>query len=87
MRGSSVTSPTARAAGDTIAGSLTPGWVSFQRNYPRHAPMSAVFVRRIVNTLEPDNYDPLYTLGGGAIDATQNKLSTPPANRHVLGQR
>ena len=65
MRGSAVahTADGTLLTGDTIAGCHAPGWVSFPRNYPRHVPMSAAVVRRIVETLEPYDYDRLYTLG------------------------
>lgn len=55
MLGSSVarTADGTLLAGDTITGSLAPGWVTFQRNFPKHIPLSAAVVRRIVDGLEP----------------------------------
>ncbi|WP_024803453.1 hypothetical protein [Nocardia sp. BMG51109] len=69
--------------GDTIAGCLTPNWVSFQRNYPQHLPMSASVVRRIVDTLTPYPYDRLYTLGGDTIDHDAERIVAAAANRHI----
>ncbi|MEU7766661.1 hydrolase [Nocardia sp. NPDC049190] len=85
MRGSAVahTADGALLTGDTIAGCHTPGWVSFQRNYPRHVPMSAAVVRRIVETLEPYDYDRLYTLGGDTIDHDAKSIVRAAANRHI----
>jgi hypothetical protein len=85
MRGSSVarTADGTLLTGDTIAGSLTPGWVSFQRNYPRHVPMSAAVVRRIVDALEPYSYDRLYTLGGDTVDRDAKQVVRAAANRHI----
>ncbi|MDT5150141.1 MAG: hypothetical protein QOI01_1874 [Mycobacterium sp.] len=54
-------------AGDTIAGSLDSGWLSFQRNYPRHVALSAGTVQRLA-TAAALEFDRLYTLGGGAIE-------------------
>ena len=34
--------------GDTISGGLVRDWVSFQRNFPKHVPLSPAVVRRIV---------------------------------------
>ncbi|MFV8308037.1 hypothetical protein [Mycolicibacterium peregrinum] len=38
--------------GDTISGGLARNWVSFQRNFPKHVPLSAAVVRRIVDRLD-----------------------------------
>lgn len=85
MPGSSVarTADGTLLSGDTIAGALTPGWVSFQRMLPRHVPMSAAVVRRIVDTLEPYDYDRLYTLGGDTLDHDAKAIVRAAATRHI----
>ncbi len=85
MRGSSValTADGTLLSGDTIAGALVPDWVSFQRNYPRHVPLSAAVVDRIVSRLDPYFYDRLYTLGGDTIDADANQIVMRAADRHI----
>ncbi|MBF6331768.1 hydrolase [Nocardia transvalensis] len=85
MRGSCVarTPDGTLLSGDTIAGALTPDWVSFQRNYPRHVPLSAAAVRRIVDGLEPYEFDRLYTLGGDTIDQNAKQIVRAAATRHI----
>ncbi|MGV9923245.1 hydrolase [Nocardia rhamnosiphila] len=85
MRGSSValTDDGTLLSGDTIAGALVPGWVSFQRNYPRHIPLSAAVVQRIVARLAPYSYDRLYTLGGDTIDHDAKQIVGLAADRHI----
>ncbi|MEV7548588.1 hypothetical protein AB0N89_03070 [Amycolatopsis sp. NPDC089917] len=61
--------------GDTISGGLAPDWVSFQRNFPKHIPMSAAVVRRIV--------DRLYTLGGDTIDRDARAVVRRSAETHI----
>jgi hypothetical protein len=70
-------------AGDTIAGSLDPGWLSFQRNYPRHVPLSAGTVQRLVDGLEALEFDRLYTLGGDAIEHQAHAVVRSAARRHI----
>jgi hypothetical protein len=69
--------------GDTISGSLDPGWLSFQRNFPRHVPMSAGTVRRLVDDLESVDFDRLYTLGGDAIERDAHDVARNAARRHI----
>ncbi|RDI65611.1 hydrolase [Nocardia pseudobrasiliensis] len=85
MRGSSVarTADGTLLSGDSIAGTLTPGWVSFQRNFPRHVPLSPTAVRRIVDTLAPYPYDRLYTLGGDTLDHDAKTIVEAAAVRHI----
>lgn len=85
MRGSSValTADGTLLTGDTITGSLAPGWVTFQRNFPKHIPLSAAVVRRIVDGLEPYEYDRLYTLGGHTIDHDAAQAVRRSAERHI----
>jgi hypothetical protein len=70
-------------AGDTVAGSLDPGWLSFQRNYPRHVPLSAGTVQRLVNDLEVLEFDRIYTLGGDAIERDAHAVVRRAARRHI----
>lgn len=69
--------------GDTISGALALGWVSFQRSFPKHVPLSAAVVRRIVDRLEPHEYDRLYTLGGDAIDRGAKQAVRRSAESHI----
>lgn len=70
-------------AGDTISGSLDPGWLSFQRNFPRHVPMSAGTVGRLVEDLEAVDFDRLYTLGGDTIERNAHDVVRNAARRHI----
>lgn len=85
MRGSSIarTADGSLLTGDTITGSLAPGWVTFQRNFPKHIPLSAAVVQRIVDGLEPYEYDRLYTLGGHTIDHDAAQAVRKSAERHI----
>ena len=85
MKGSSValTTDGTLLTGDTIAGTLVPDWVSFQRNFPRHVPMSAAVVRRIFSRLDTYSYDRLYTLGGDTIDHDAKQIVHRSADRHI----
>jgi hypothetical protein len=70
-------------AGDTVAGSLDPGWLSFQRNYPRHVPLSAGTVQRLVDNLEDLEFDRLYTMGGDVIERDAHTVVRNAARRHI----
>jgi hypothetical protein len=85
MRGSAVarTADGTLLTGDTIAGSPKPDWVSFQRSLPHRVPLSAAVVRRIVDTLDPYDYDRLYTLGGDTIDHDAKQVVHNSATRHI----
>lgn len=69
--------------GDTIIGTLDPGWVAFQRNLPRRVPMSAVVVRRLVDDLDAYPFDRLYTLGGDVIESGAQDVVRRAARRHI----
>ena len=70
--------------GDTISGvPKAPAWVSFQRNYPKLVPLSPAVVRRIVDRLEPYEYDRLYTLGGDEIDQNAKEVVRRSAQSHI----
>ncbi|WP_028927030.1 hypothetical protein [Pseudonocardia acaciae] len=85
MKGSSVarTADGTLLTGDTISGALAPGWVSFQRSFPKHVPLSPAVVRRIVDALEPYEYDRLYTLGGDEIDSDAKRVVRRSAESHI----
>jgi hypothetical protein len=85
MRGSSValTADGTLLVGDTISGGLARDWVSFQRNFPKHVPLSPAVVRRIVDRLEPFHYDRLYTLGGDEIDHDAKDVVRRSAETHI----
>ncbi len=70
-------------SGDSISGGLAPNWVSFQRNFPKHIPLSAAVVRRIVDRLDGWSYDRLYTLGGDTIDADAKAVVHRSADAHI----
>lgn len=85
MRGSAValTADGTLLVGDTISGGLAENWVSFQRNFPKHIPLSAAVVRRIVDRLDPFDYDRLYTLGGDEIDQDAKAVVRRAAETHI----
>ncbi|WP_280465299.1 hydrolase [Nocardia brasiliensis] len=85
MRGSSVarTADGTLLTGDTVSGSLAPGWVTFQRNFPKHVPLSPAVVRRIVDRLDQFEYDRLYTLGGDTVDQDAKQAVHRSAERHI----
>lgn len=85
MRGSSValTADGTLLVGDTISGGLARNWVSFQRNFPKHVPLSAAVVRRIVDRLDRYDYDRLYTLGGDEIDSAAKGVVRRSAEIHI----
>lgn len=85
MRGSSValTADGTLLVGDTISGGLARNWVSFQRNFPKHVPLSAAVVRRIVDRLDGYDYDRLYTLGGDEIDSAAKEVVHRSADTHI----
>lgn len=53
--------------GDTMLPVAAAGWVTFMRSYPNKIPLSAGLVQRIVDRLEPYEFDRLYGLLGGKI--------------------
>lgn len=85
MRGSSValTGDGTLLVGDTITGGPARDWVSFQRNFPKHVPLSAAVVRRIVARLDAYDYDRLYTLGGDEIDSAAKDVVHRSAETHI----
>lgn len=55
--------------GDTIAPARDRRWVTFMRSYPNYIPLPEPAVRRIVEAVEPYEFDRLY---GGWIEVMEN---------------
>ena len=53
--------------GDTIGSVADDGWVTFMRSYPNQIPLSAAVVRRIVERVEPYEFDRLLSLFGRSV--------------------
>ncbi len=85
MRGSSValTPDGTLLVGDTITGGLARNWVSFQRSFPKHVPLSAAVVQRVVDRLSPYDFDRLYTLGGDEIETAAKDVMHRSAETHI----
>jgi hypothetical protein len=69
--------------GDTIVPVVARGWVTFMRSYPNKIPLSAGLVRRIVDRLEPYQFERLYSLLGGTILADAKAAVCSSAERYV----
>ena len=69
--------------GDTIAPVAASGWVTFMRSYPNQIPLSAGLVRRIVDRLEPYEYDRLYDLTGGVLHSEAKAAVRRSAERYI----
>jgi hypothetical protein len=69
--------------GDTIAPVAASGWVTFMRSYPNQIPLSAGLVQRIVNRLEPYEYDRLYGLTGGVLHSDAKAAVRRSAERYI----
>jgi hypothetical protein len=69
--------------GDTIADVAAVGWVTFMRSYVNRIPLSAAGVERIVDRLEPYDYERLYTLNGGTVDRDAKAVVRRSADRYI----
>lgn len=69
--------------GDTMVPVADAGWVTFMRSYPNRIPLSAGLVRRIVDRLEPYEFDNLYGLLGGQIIGDAKQAVRRSAARYV----
>jgi glyoxylase-like metal-dependent hydrolase (beta-lactamase superfamily II) len=69
--------------GDTIADVAATGWVTFLRSYVNRIPLSAAVIERIVATLEPYDYQRLYTLNGGGLEHDAKKAVRRSADRYI----
>ncbi|RJQ79046.1 hydrolase [Pseudonocardiaceae bacterium YIM PH 21723] len=69
--------------GDTITGSLEPGWVSFRRSWVKQIPLSANVVRRLVTTLDGYRYDRLMLLNGDVIGPGAEAMVRRSAEAHI----
>jgi glyoxylase-like metal-dependent hydrolase (beta-lactamase superfamily II) len=70
-------------SGDTIVPVVARGWVTFMRSYPNKIPLSAGLVRRIVDRLEPYQFERLYSLLGGTILADAKAAVCSSAERYI----
>ena len=69
--------------GDTIVPVPAAGWVTFMRSYPNKIPLSAGLVQRIVDRLEPFEFDRLYGLLGGKVSADAKNAVRRSAQRYI----
>jgi hypothetical protein len=86
--GSAVASLTGRdgrgvvLSGDTAL--VTPdGWVTFQRSYPNHIPLSAAVVRRIAESFAALAFDRLYDNFGSAVKTSAALKVQESADRYI----
>ncbi|RJQ68520.1 hydrolase [Pseudonocardiaceae bacterium YIM PH 21723] len=74
-------------SGDLLSGDAivpTPdGWVTFMRSYPNQIPLSPGLVRRIVDRLEPYEFDRIYGLLGGITRADAKNVVRRSADRYI----
>ncbi|HEY4454644.1 MAG TPA: hydrolase, partial [Pseudonocardiaceae bacterium] len=59
------------------------GWVTFMRSYPNSIPLSAGLVQRIVDRLEPYEFDRVYSLLGRSVPADAKNAVRRSARRYV----
>ncbi|NBH02034.1 MBL fold metallo-hydrolase [Amycolatopsis sp. SID8362] len=69
--------------GDTIVPVPAAGWVTFMRSYPNRIPLSAGLVRRIVDRLEPYEFDRLYSLLGATVLGGAKDAVRRSAERYI----
>jgi len=70
-------------AGDTIVPVAAAGWVTFMRSYPNKIPLSAGLVQRIVDRLEPYEFERLYGLLGGKVLGDAKGAVRRSAQRYI----
>lgn len=68
---------------DTIVPVAATGWVTFMRSYPNRIPLSPGLVQRIVDRLEPYEYERLYGLLGGKVLADAKGAVRRSAQRYI----
>jgi Metallo-beta-lactamase superfamily len=69
-------------SGDTAL--VTPDrWVTFQRSYPNHIPLSAAVVRRVADSFATLGFDRLYDNFGSALDADAADRVQASAERYI----
>jgi hypothetical protein len=69
--------------GDTIGSVAADGWVTFMRSYPNQIPLSAAVVRRIVDRIEPYEFDRLHSLRGGTVHSDAKAAVQRSAERYI----
>ena len=69
--------------GDTLVPVRAAGWVTFMRSYPNSIPLSPRLVQRIVDRLEPYEFDRVYSLLGRIVPADAKNAVRRSAQRYV----
>lgn len=69
--------------GDTIVPVVAEGWVTFMRSYPNTIPLSAGLVRRIVDRLEPYEFERIYGLIGRKVLSDAKGAVRRSAQRYI----
>ncbi|HJP80371.1 MAG TPA: hydrolase [Pseudonocardiaceae bacterium] len=69
--------------GDTLIPVVAQGWVTFMRSYPNRIPLSANLVQRIVDRLEPYEFDRLYSLIGSTVLTDAKGAVRRSAQRYI----
>ncbi|MGW4524881.1 MBL fold metallo-hydrolase [Amycolatopsis sp. NPDC004378] len=69
--------------GDTLVPVAATGWVTFMRSYPNQIPLSPALVQRIVDRLEPYEFDRLYGLLGGKVIGDAKGAVRRSAERYI----
>jgi hypothetical protein len=59
------------------------GWVTFLRSYVNRIPLSAAAIERIIDRLEPYDYERLYTLNGGTVERDAKAVVRRSAGRYI----
>lgn len=70
-------------SGDTMVPVRDARWVTFMRSYPNQIPLSAGLVQRIVERLEPYEFERLYGLLGGMVTADAKGAMRRSARRYI----
>ncbi|MDT7725482.1 MAG: hypothetical protein QOI21_2058 [Actinomycetota bacterium] len=69
--------------GDTVVPVAGTAWVTFMRSYPNMIPLSAGLVRRIVDRLEPYEFERIYGLLGASVLADAKGAVRRSAERYI----
>lgn len=70
-------------AGDTISPTPDTRWVSFMRSYPNYIPLSAAAVRKVVQAVEPYDYDRIYGNFGNYVGANAKAVVRRSMERYI----
>lgn len=69
--------------GDTVVPVAATGWVTFMRSYPNDIPLSAGLVQRIVDRLEPFEFERIYALLGRTVMNDAKAAVKRSAERYI----